>query len=541
VAVFAFAAVGHADELSDIQAQSKQLREQNQALTKRLADLEKRQQKLEKQQPAVQAQAARTVNPAEAMAADLPYKAALKAPAPVNDDLCWHGVCLYGDIDVGLGYQQHGAPLSSLAGAPLDYLVSKNGNGSNFGAAANMMSTSFIGLRGKQEIADGLFAVFNLQTLFNPISGNNANGPGSVAQNNGLLLAQQNSFGDSSKAGQMFNNAAYAGLSSPVYGTLTYGRQSALTSDLIVNYDPLSGSNAWSVITFQGANGGGGDTENRILDNSFEYRVNVGPFRFAAETQLRNGGNSGTGNAFEGNVGVDYMGFSFDVVGGKIYDGVSAAPLSPAQVFSAPLAVASPNATSLNNYNGNLGLGPVTATISDNTVFQVAGRYTIGPVKLFAGYENIHFANPNNPLANGAFIEGGYTVFAPNNTNFTTDKILQTVWVGARYAATRDLDLTLAYYHENQNSFVNATNRTGTCNTAISSACSGTLDAVSFVVDWRFARHFDAYAGVMWSQVQNGLASGFLQTNPTGNGVATATSGQKANNIDPGVGLRYQF
>jgi predicted porin len=543
VAVFAFAAAGHADELSDIQAQSKQLREQNQALTKRLADLEKRQQKLEKQQPAVQAQAARTANPAEAMAADLPYKAALKAPAPINDDLCWHGVCLYGDIDVGLAYTQHGAPLSSLAGAPLDYLVSKNGNGSYFGAGANMLSTSFIGLRGKQEIADGLFAVFNLQTLFNPLSGMNANGPGSVQQNNGLSLAQQNAFGDSSKGGQMFNNAAYAGLSSPVYGTLTYGRQSALTSDLIVNYDPISGSNAWSVITYQGANGGGGDTENRILDNSFEYRVNVGPFRFAAETQLRNGGNSGTGNAFEGNVGVDYMGFSFDVVGGKIYDAVSAAPLSAAQVFSTPAATASLNATSLNNYNGNLGLGPVTATISDNTVFQVAARYTIGPVKLFAGYERIDYANPNNPLSNGAFIEGGYTLFGPNNTNFTTDKILQTAWVGARYAATKDLDLTLAYYHESQNSFIigNGTNPTGTCSTAISGGCSGSLDGVSFVVDWRFARHFDVFAGVMWSQVQNGLANGFLQTNPTGNGAATATTGQKANNIDPGVGLRYQF
>ena len=390
MAVFAFAAAGHADELSDIQAQSKQLREQNQTLMKRLADLEKRQQKLEKQQPAAQAQAARTANPAEAMAADLPYKAALKAPAPVNDDLCWHGVCLYGDIDVGLAYTQHGAPLSSLAGAPLDYHVSKNAGGSYFGAGSNMMSTSFIGLRGKQEIADGLYAVFNLQTLFNPISGLNANGPGSVNQNNGVLLAQQNAFGDSSKAGQMFNNAAYAGLSSPVYGTLTYGRQSALSSDLIVNYDPISGSNAFSVLTFQGANGGGGDTEDRIWDNSFEYRINVGPVRFAAETQLRNQGNSGTGNAFQGNFGVDYMGFSFDVVGGKIYDAVSASPLSPAQVLTLPA------------FSGNIGLGPVTATISDNTVIQVAGRYTIGPVKLFAGYENIHYANPNNPLASEA-------------------------------------------------------------------------------------------------------------------------------------------
>jgi predicted porin len=532
VAVFAFAAVAHADELSDIQAQSKQLREQNLALTKRLADLEKRQQKLEKQQPT--AQAARTANPGDAMAADLPYKAAVKAPAPINDDLCWHGVCLYGDIDVGLAYTQHGAPLSTLAGAPLDYLVSKNGNGSYFGAGANMMSTSFIGLRGKQEIADGLYGVFNLQTLFNPISGNNVNGPGSVQQNNGLLLAQQNAFGDSSKAGQMFNNAAYAGVSSPVYGTVTYGRQSALTSDLIVNYDPISGSNAWSVITYQGANGGGGDTQDRILDNSFEYRVNVGPVRLAAEAQLRNGGNSGTGNNFQGNIGVDYLGFSFDFVGAKVYDGVSAAPLSPTQVLALPA------------FSGNVGLGPVAATISDNTVFQVAGRYTIGPVKLFAGYENIRYANPNNPLAAGAFIEGGYTVFAPTNNNFTTDKILQTVWIGARYAATRDLDLTVAYYHEHQNSFINgplatSTNPTGTCSSAISAGCSGNLDAVSLVADWRFARHMDLFAGVMWSQVTNGLANGFLQTNPTANGAATATSGQKANNFDPGIGVRYQF
>src|ERR1700733_13777928 len=151
VAVFAFAAVGHADELSDIQAQSKQLREQNQALTKRLADLEKRQQKLEKTSTAQAQPTAARGNLGDAMAADLPYKAAVKAPPAVNDDLCWHGVCVYGDIDLGLSYQNHGAPLSPLAGAPLDYLVSKNANGSSFGVGPTQMSTSFIGLRGKAE------------------------------------------------------------------------------------------------------------------------------------------------------------------------------------------------------------------------------------------------------------------------------------------------------------------------------------------------------------------------------------------------------
>ncbi len=52
-AILAFAATAHADELSDIQAQAKQLREQNQAMQKRLADLEKRQKALETQKPVV--------------------------------------------------------------------------------------------------------------------------------------------------------------------------------------------------------------------------------------------------------------------------------------------------------------------------------------------------------------------------------------------------------------------------------------------------------------------------------------------------------
>ena len=516
MAVFAFAATGHADELSDIQAQAKQLREQNQAMTKRLADLEKRQQKLEKQ-PAMA-----SGNPGDAMAADLPYKAALKAPAPVDDGLCWSGVCVYGLVDMGVTYENHGAPLNSMAGTALNYLVSKNSNGSYFGVGPNALSSSYIGLRGKQEIGDGLFAVFNLQSSFNPESGTISNGVGAIVQNNGLGLAAQNAFADSSKAGQMFNNAAYAGIGSPIYGTLTFGRQSSLTSDAVVNFDPMANSNAFSVIGFQGATGGAGDTENRIYDNSFEYRVNVGPVRFAVETQLRNGGNSGTGNAFEGDVGFDYLGFSFDALGSKVDDAVSASPLSAAQV------------TALQASTVPVGLGAVAATVSDNTSFMLVAKYTIGPVKLYGGYEHIDLANPNNPLAPGAFLEGGYSVFAPNNTNFTTDRILQVFWAGAKYSVRADLDLTVAYYHESQNSFIvgNGTNPTGTCSTAVSSGCSGQLDAVSFLADWRFAKHFDAYAGIMWSQVANGLANGFLLATPGVNRVSA---------IDPTVGLRYQF
>ena len=524
-AILAFAASAHADELSDIQAQQKQLREQ---MTKRLADLEKRQKALEAQKQAVP-----TISPVDAMAADLPYKAAVKARPPENDDICIKGICVYGNFDMGVTWIQHSAPFSALAGGPLDTLVSKNGAGSYFGVGANQLSTSFIGLRGKQEIGDNLYAVFNLQTLFNPASGINASGPGSIAQNNGLTnnLGFQNSFGNSSKAGQLFNNAAYFGISSPTYGTFTMGRQSALSSDLIVNYDPLSGSNSWSLITFQGANGGGGDTQDRIYDNSYEYRLNIGPVRLAAEAQLRNGGNSSTGNAFEGDIGFDYMGFSVDFLGGKIFDAISAAPLSVAQVQQAAAAGLA------------VGNGQVAGTISDNTVFQVGARYTIGPWKLFGGYEWIQFSNPNNPLAPGAFDAGGFIITAPNNTAFPSNKILQTAWIGVRYAITPALDITGAYYHEWQNQFATSATTLAQCaaDGVASSQCAGSLDAVSLAVDWRFARHMDMYAGVMWSQVQNGLANGFLAAATNNAGVTNPLGSNKASNFDPGVGLRYQF
>jgi predicted porin len=527
-AILAFAASAHADELSDIQVQQKQLREQ---MTKRLADLEKRQKALEAQKAA-----APTINPVDAMAADLPYKAAVKARPPENDDICIKGICVYGNFDMGVTWIQHSAPFSALAGGPLDTLVSKNGSGSYFGVGANQMSTSFIGLRGKQEIGDNLYAVFNLQTLFNPASGMNANGPGSIAQNNGLPIGFQNSFGDSSKGGQMFNNAAYFGISSPTYGTFTMGRQSALSSDLIVNYDPLSGSNSWSLITFQGANGGGGDTENRIFDNSYEYRLNIGPVRLAVEAQLSNGGNTGTNNAFQGDIGFDYMGLSMDFLGGHTADGISASPLGVGVLT-----------------NVAMGLGQVAVTVSDNTYFQVGARYTIGPWKFFGGYEHIDFSNPNNPLAPGAFLQGGFIAGAANNCNFGgvvggvcegKDRVLQTAWFGVRYSITPNLDITGAYYHEWQNSFAVTNADLTSCATlgSLSSRCSGTLDAVSAAIDWRFARHVDMYAGVMWSQVNGGLANGFLGANIAGpTGAANPTPRNSASNVDPGIGLRYQF
>jgi hypothetical protein len=201
-AVLSIATAAHADELSDIKTQSEQIREQNQVLAKQVVELEKRLHKLETQPAKQSAVAARPANPANP-----PPPAAgnfNKAPSIVADDgsLTWHGITLYGGIDMGLAYQTHGSPLSNSAGFGLGYLISKNSNKPYFGAAPNALSASNIGLKGTEELLPGLSAVFNLQTSFLPTSGRLADGLGSIVQNNGLPLTSQTTFADSSKDGQ---------------------------------------------------------------------------------------------------------------------------------------------------------------------------------------------------------------------------------------------------------------------------------------------------------------------------------------------------
>jgi hypothetical protein len=155
-------------------------------------------------------------------------------------------------------------------------------------------------------------------------------------------------------------------------------------------------------------------------------------------------------------------------------------------------------------------------------------KYTFNRFKLYGGYEHISFTNPSDPQFASFTTLGNYTAYYTgvggqiNNTNYATDnRILNIMWVGGRYAFTDTLDAGVAYYHYDQPSW----NTVKCSSQAISSKCSGTLDAVSFDVDWRFEKKFDVYAGLMFSQVGGGLANGYLYRN----------------NVDPTVGLRFRF
>src|ERR1700681_908015 len=433
------------------------------------------------------------------------------APAPKAPDssLTWNGITLYGIVDVGLQYQTHGVPISDYFPAGTEAIISKNSNGSITAVTPNNLSQSRIGLSGNEPLMGDWSGVFRLETFFNPQSGNLSDALKSQVLNNGRALTAQSTNVDSSVAGQLFAGAAYAGFSSPTVGTFTFGRHVTLLAAAVAKYDPMSASQASSIIGFSGTAAGGGDTEDRRLDQSVKYTGKYGPLHLGALYQVS--GASGSANtAVQLLLGGEFAGGSVDAYYAKKKDAIATAPLSAAQV-SGLVTLCTTSVAPPANPSGALcfsSSNSLAATISDNTTYGIMGSYGVGKVKFSAGYEHIAFDNPATPLAQGSLTLGGYVLGFVYNAAFNNQKTLQVFWAGAKIAATPDLDLLGAYYHYKQNSF--ATGANAGCSGTQSSGCSGTEHVVSLMADYRFAKRFDGYLGTMYTGVQDGLANGFL-------------------------------
>ena len=158
---------------------------------------------------------------------------------PVEDGgLTWKGITLYGIIDAAVQYETHGAPFNDYWFAGGTDVVQKSSNNSVSGVVSNGLSQSRVGLQGSEPLHFLDFSgVFKLETFFNPASGNITDALKSVTQNNGRSLVDQSTDIDSSIAGQIFEQS-FVGISSPTYGTLTFGRQNSTLADLFAKYDP---------------------------------------------------------------------------------------------------------------------------------------------------------------------------------------------------------------------------------------------------------------------------------------------------------------
>jgi len=448
--------------------------------------------------------------------------------------LAWYGVRFYGVIDVGGGYQTNGAPFNPQFPQGSSYVVQKMNREPMWTLAPNALSRSSIGIQVNEPLAPGWIFVGDLEAGFDPYSLQFSNGPASIAENRGVPLDAQSANNDSSHAGQFYNALGYVGVSSDTFGTLTFFRQNALTLDGVFAYDPMGASYAFSALGFSSSNCGAGDTETCRITTAIKYRVNIGAFRIGALAQV--GGynlNNGSNGDYEGQIGGDIPIGNFGWGNGvlsldAIYkwekDAVNLSLSGVSNVGGVPVAPFLPQT--------------LTATISNNQNVMLLSKYTVGPLKLYAGYEWYQLAPPSDPVntvtgftdIGGLPVGSGYNNLtaisnvaysAACGTGTCSDKVMQVMWTGARYAVNKDLDVVGAYYHYIQNTYT-----TASCvNPTAHSQCAGTFDAVSALVDWRFLPKWDAYIGVMFSQVNAGLSNGYLARN----------------NLDPTAGVRFRF
>ena len=313
----------------------------------------------------------------------------------------------------------------------------------------------------------------------------------------------------------------------------TFGRNVTILADGIAKYDPMGAAQAFSVIGYSGTAAGGGDTEDRRLDQSIKYVAKYGPIHLGALYQFGSySGSKDTG--YQVQLGFEAAGLSADAYYFKKYNAIAVSALSAAQVATITNncnadSTAVPPPSPVRCYSVNTAL---SGTNSDNKTYMVTALYNFGavvPLKLYAGYEHIAFDNPTNLLPPGTTIIGGYQLALVNNNPYPKQKTLQIAWGGLKWNFTKDFEFTAAVYGYKQNNFASSAAAITACATdkRLNSACDGTLYAVSGLLDYKLTKRFDVYFGSFYNGVRDGLANGYLPNAKT--------------NIATTLGARFKF
>jgi predicted porin len=446
-----------------------------------------------------------------ALAASIAVSACAAVQAdPLPDSFTFAGVTLFATIDVGYAYQSEGVPLSSKYLGGLEYqafTTTRNFSGSQSTLAESGIEQSKIGLSADIPVGHDFNAVGRLETGFNPLSGQLVDACAAILDNSGVPQGKQTANADSSRCGQPFNGVAYAGISNKTLGTLTIGRQQALQLDALARFDPQTLSYAFSFLGYSGFNGGAGSTEAARLDNSVKYVYQYGPIR-AAGIYSNGGADTGVlGKAYGVDLGVTIQGLQVDA----IYENAKGAVNLRSAFDNMPNPVPTPG---------------LAAYASNDDSWNLMGKYTFdfgagagssmpaSKLTVYAGYSHIEKAHSSE--SSGA-AQGDYPISIGININ--NSAIYSMEWVGAKFALPTGWTLTGAYYHVSQNSWTIGLGSTGTDGIGCSGAgllCAGTFNEGSITLDYAFSKRYDAYAGVNYSQVTDGLANGFQGTTADG-------------------------
>jgi predicted porin len=522
-----------------------------------------------------------------AHAADLPTKKEAPPAPPVNCfsslwdymnstagdcPLTYGPFTAYLTLDWGFGWESHGAGYNAAYNNGVSNIVTKqSGPRSEWLQTPNGINQSVVGVKVSQPIAYGWSIVGTAEMGFNPYWGYLADAERSQVQNNGKALTLQNANADSSRSGQWDNSQGFLGVSNPVYGTLTAGRVNTLSLDSLISYDPMSSAYAFSPFGYSGSFAGFGDTELARANTGVKYRDSFPNFGIPWVSSFRVGGlaqwggydqGNGATQLWQGQVGADFNNLfnsggklSVDFLGDYAQNAVNLGTFtgSCSTLTKGPFAGETGCVSGIPQFYDNTDL---KATLSNNTGFMALAKYTWGPLAVSGGYARFKQSDPSSTFNNGFRTIGGWNVPATIPSTFPdAKKLWPTQWIsyttyaepriapfwffGAKYAVTPQLDVAAAFYYLSQTDYNSSTTPCANTNTTFvepngqkftvsrsnNSACAGSEDFISFLIDYRPVKRVDLYAGVMISNVYGGLANGF----------------QVSQTINPTAGLRIKF
>ncbi len=373
---------------------------------------------------------------------------------------------VYGIIDLAVGHVANSLSADPNYGntvntvSPTKTTVNTSVNGMFNGGVQG----SRWGVRGSEDLGDGLKAFFTLESGFNAQDGALSNSAASLASNSPKATSVS---AGGSLDGQLFNRQAFVGLSDAKLGSITFGRTYNPIYEIVTEYDPVFQSALFSPFGASGAIGGGGGlSENARIDNTIRYKNKVGPVDFGVLYKL--GGVSGNTSAESGYaLNLQYVQGPFGIEG--VYEAFKDV------LHSATSSVA----------------GEINVTNYNTSAYFIAAKYQIDQATVRGGYESFTLKAPSDTFSSlGASTLFGFPLgnASSASANFVGAKQTTGVWfIGGDYNFTPALNLAIGFY--DQKPHASDDNK----------QLSGNVYSYSALLDYHFSKRTDVYAGTMYS------------------------------------------
>lgn len=441
----------------------------------------------------------------------LAIAAAISAPAFADVNIVTNDgetLSLYGVLDGAYGNIQHSVsaspnfpfsvnPYNAQSVSPKFAGAASAAPGSVTGLFNGGVSDSRIGVKGSEDLGDGMKAFFVLETGFDLTSGMSNSGVSQLAD------AGNQAGANTSLNGQFFNRQAFAGISDETYGSIQGGLNYNQIYDVLSKYDPVQYADLFSPLGFSGTvGGGGGISENTRVSNSLKYYNKFGAVNFSLLYKASDAANSSAGGGAI-NVGYEDGGFGIQAVYESFADVLKT---------GAPTGGLFAGSTTMSNT-----IGQISAKNYNTSAFLLSTKYKMGDATVKAGYEHQVLKAASDTAATSQML---YGYVANVSTYGGSDLPVDVYYVGGDYNFTPTTNLAAGYYTVITQAVSGATGQLGS-----------TANYLSLLLDHNFSKRTDAYAGAMMSMF-------------SGDGYDATVAGGSAvynSNLITAVGLRVKF